>query len=65
MAHVMDNLGVNLGVASFNVNGINSKAKRVKIFEWLKLKQETVFFLQETHSTPQVEQEYAPVWGRA
>ena len=51
MTHVMDNLGVNLGVATFNVNGINAKAKRVKIFEWLKLKQETVFFLQETHST--------------
>ena len=63
MAHVMDNLGVNLGVASFNVNGINSKAKRVKIFEWLKLKQETVFFLQETHSTPQVEKQWESEWG--
>ena len=63
MTHVMDNLGVNLGVATFNVNGINAKAKRVKIFEWLKLKQETVFFLQETHSTPEVEKQWESEWG--
>ena len=59
----MDNLGVNLRVATFNVNGINAKGKRVKVFEWLKLKQETVFFLQETHSTPEVEKQWEREWG--
>jgi len=59
----MDNLGINLGVATFNVNGINAKAKRVKIFEWLKLKRETIFFLQETHSTPENEKQWEREWG--
>ena len=57
----MDSLGINLGVATFNVNGINAthaRDERIKVFEWLKLKHESVIFLQETHSTPEAEKQW-------
>ena len=59
----MDRVGINLGVATFNVNGINSRDKRIKVFEWLKLKHESVIFLQETHSTPEAEKQWEREWG--
>ena len=59
----MDNTGINLGVATFNVNGIKAKSKRIKIFEWLKLKNEEIIFLQETHSTSEVEKQWEREWG--
>ena len=59
----MGNMDMDLGVATFNVNGIKAKNKRVKIFEWLKEKRETIIFLQETHSTPDIEKTWEKEWG--
>ena len=46
----------NLNIFSLNVRGLRSdKKKRLKIFNTFKNKRKGIIFLQETHSTPDVE----------
>ena len=59
----MDNMAIDLGVATFNVNGLKESKKRAKIFKWLQEKRETIIFLQETHSTPEAERKWEQEWG--
>jgi len=52
-----------IAVATFNVNGLGNYNKRTRVFEWLKQKKEKIIFLQETHSTPEIEITWRREWG--
>ena len=55
-----------LKVLSLNVRGLREKPKRCEIFEWLKtyhMGNESIIFLQETHSTPEIEKLWIRDWG--
>ena len=42
-------------ISSFDTNGLGSKVKRQAISKWLKSIHQSVIFLQETHSNPDLE----------
>lgn len=50
-------------LCTFNTKGLNDKKKRIDVFDWLKKKKIDICFLQETHSTTQVEQIWQQEWG--
>ena len=52
----------NLKFCTFNVNGLGQKQKRLSVFRRL-LKLNCIILLQETHSTPDVEQKWTDEWG--
>ena len=45
----------NLRIGSFNTNGIRQKQKRSAIFQWLATLNRNILFLQETHSSRDIE----------
>ena len=49
-------------LCTFNVNGLGQKQKRMSVFRRL-MKLKCVIFIQETHSTPAVEQKWKDEWG--
>ena len=51
-------------LTTFNTKGLQQKGKRLKIFNFLKdkLKNDGIFFLQESHSTPSIEDEWKTQW---
>ena len=51
-----------LTLFSVNVRGIRDKIKRKAIFEWLKEKEGKVILLQETYSTPDIEDVWKQDW---
>lgn len=52
-----------LKIYSLNVRGIRNDLKRREIFSFLKRKQFDIIFLQETHSSPEIERKWAKEWG--
>ena len=53
-----------LTVVSLNVRGIRSRDKRLKIFDWIKVKHKAdIVCLQETHSTLADEKLWEDDWG--
>ena len=53
-----------LKIVSLNVRGLRSRDKRLKIFEWIKMKHKAdIVCLQETHSTLLDEKLWADEWG--
>ena len=52
-----------LKFCSFNVRGINDKKKRIDVFNWLKRKKVDICFLQEVHSTKDLELKWRNEWG--
>ena len=49
---------------TFNCNGLGDKKKRQKVFSYVKEKVKSgLFFLQETHSTPQLESKWKNEWN--
>ena len=52
-----------IGVFSMNTRGLGSKEKRKQLFYWLNQKRENIFFLQETHSSPDSERIWYTEWG--
>lgn len=50
-------------IASYNCNGLAEKKKRNQIFTWLKMKNYSIIFLQETHSIPADEKLWKEEWG--
>ena len=46
-----------------NVRGLADKNKRKDVFHWLKGKKASVYFLQETHCTDNVENIWSNEWG--
>ena len=49
-------MALSVNINSFNVNGLGMKNKRIAIFSWLKSKYSGIYFLQETHSSSNCEQ---------
>ena len=45
-----------------NVRGIRTFEKRKALFQWLKKDQSDIFFLQETYSTPEIENTWRTQW---
>lgn len=56
-------MGTNIEIASYNVNGLANKTKRLQLFTWLKEKKRTIICLQETHSSPPDEDPWREEWG--
>lgn len=56
-------MGTDIQIASYNVNGLANKSKRIQIFMWLKEKKYTIICLQETHSVPAEEDLSREEWG--
>lgn len=55
-------LNINFKMLSLNVRGIRSFEKRKALFQWLKKENADIIFLQETYSTPEVEQIWKSQW---
>ena len=49
-------------IGCMNCNGLGDKTKRNKVLTWLKGKPENIIFLQETHSTLELEDEWKKEW---
>ena len=52
-----------LKIASLNVRGIGNTNKRRETFNWLRTKQLSIYFLQETHSTENKADQWRAEWG--
>ena len=52
-----------ISLYSLNTRGLADRRKRTVVFSWLKDQAATIFFLQETHSTPDVEKLWIKEWG--
>ena len=52
-----------LNLISVNVRGIRNNDKRRNIFEWVRRKRGNVVLLQETYSTPDIEDSWKRDWG--
>ena len=50
-------------ILTLNVRGINDKTKRLSIFQWLKQKNVDICFIQESYSSPEIEQLWTREWG--
>lgn len=48
---------------SLNVRGLRERRKRRDIFSFLKRKEYDVIFIQESHSTPEIEELWKKEWG--
>ena len=53
----------NFKTLSLNVRGLGKKKKRISIFRWLKSNKSSIIFLQETHTTTNVERLYKNEWN--
>ena len=53
----------NMTFISVNVRSLRDKGKRQNIFEWCKKKEGKIILLQETYSTPDVEEVWKKEWG--
>lgn len=51
-----------VGIISYNCNGLADNKKRTLIFMWLKDKPQDLFLLQETHSTNLDEEKWRKEW---
>ena len=51
-----------LQIGSFNCNGMGGKSKRDLVLNWLKLKDDQIIFIQETHSTKHTENDWSKSW---
>ena len=54
---------IDLSIFSINCNGLNDDLKRIAVFAKLKKKTKGIILLQETHSTPGMEQRWQNDWG--
>lgn len=52
-----------LKIFSYNVRGLGEKRKRLSIFRFLKANYKGIIFLQETHSTRNIENLWKGEWG--
>lgn len=54
----------NVKMVSYNVNGLRDMNKRREMFAYLKMLKSNVILLQETHSSPEIEQVWNAEWGQ-
>ena len=52
-----------LTISSLNARGLSNKSKRREVFQWLRKKHFSVFFLQEAHCTKETENIWRAEWG--
>ena len=50
-------------IGTLNVRGLREESKRKQIFQFLKNKRLDFYLIQETHSTPEIEQKWTNEWG--
>ena len=50
-------------VASVNCQGLGDFGKRRDVFQYLKQKRCSIYFLQDTHLNPKLDQHYSAEWG--
>ena len=55
-------LNLNFKILSLNVRGIRSFDNRKALFHWLSKEKSNIIFLQETYSTPEVENIWKSQW---
>ena len=62
---VMSNISKidNLVICSLNVRGLPNKIKGRETFNWLRNKKYSVYFLQEVHSSKEIEEPWLAEWG--
>ena len=53
----------NLVICSLNVRGLSNEIKRRETFNWLRNKKYSVYFLQEVHSSKEIEKLWLAEWG--
>jgi len=58
----MERSNVDFRLLSLNARGIRSLGKRQAIFNWLKKDKAQICFLQETYSTPEIENTWRKEW---
>ena len=60
----MERLHIKFDILSLNVRGIRNNKKRLKVFNWLKnhTSDKAIVFLQETHSTGDIENWWSRQW---
>ena len=63
MAETNTHIDVNIKIFSLNCNGLGDKTKRMTVLNNLKRKGPGIFMLQETHSTPELENSWIMQWG--
>ena len=51
-----------LQIGSFNCNGMGGTSKRDLVLNWLKLKDDQIIFVQESHSTSDSENDWRKTW---
>ena len=54
---------MDLKIGSINVRGLGDNQKRREIFNWLKAKNFSVYFLQEVHCSENARSIWAAEWG--
>ena len=52
-----------LSIASINVRGLGNNSKRREVFNWLRNKRQSIYFLQEAHCTEQNVDLWRSKWG--
>ena len=55
----------NLKIFSMNVRGLRNDTKRQKVFQWLKNKDCSLYLIQETHSSPDINEKWKNEWHEA
>ena len=56
-------MSCNFDVLSLNVRGIRNHEKRMVIYNWFKSKKADILFVQEAHSSSEVEMQWKRQWG--
>ena len=54
---------IDVKICSLNVRGLRNNFKRRCIFNWIRESDVNLIFLQETHSTPDIERSWCHEWG--
>jgi len=54
---------MDLRIGSINTRGLGDKFKRREIFNWLKCKKMSVYFIQEAHCTEDNIHDWRAEWG--
>ena len=55
----------NLRIMSYNVQGLQSSEKRMDVFDYLKDKNNDIYYLQDTHFTDENEYQIIDKWGNS
>lgn len=51
-------------ILSVNIRGMNDRKKRRNVFRWVKKNKYDICFLQEAHSTTEMENVWKNEWGK-